>query len=245
MRSVPPAVVHALDLVLAKVLAKLPVDRYPTCQALTSAYYNALRVDTHKEARYQSRDKQPALRNLNETIISDQPSRPVSPTPVPVALDATIIDPPSTPPVPVSPTPVLDLTDATVIAPPAIQHKRIPLKPPRLLIITEPGKDFRATFDLKGETITLGRAKDNDLSLPLLIISRHYAVLKRLHSDLQEPSYKIVQLKSINPLLFKGNKVSEKVLEHGDTFEIGVRGDAKYIVKLTYLAAEYDSGDSL
>ena len=99
-------------------------------------------------------------------------------------------------------------------------------------------KGFRAKFDLKGETITLGRAKDNDLSLPLLIISRHHAVLNRLHSDLQEPSYKIVQLKSVNPLFFKGKRVSEKVLEHGDTIEIGVRGHAEYIVKLMYQAAE-------
>ena len=73
---------------------------------------------------------------------------------------------------------------------------------------------------------------------PLLIISRHHAVLNRLHSGLQEPSYKIVQLKSVNPLFFKGKKVSEKVLEHGDTIEIGVRGHAEYIVKLMYQAAK-------
>ena len=266
MRPVPPAVVHALDLVLATVLAKLPVDRYPNCQALCSAYYTALNVDPNREARYHSSDKQPAPRNLGKTILSDQPPvalpASVSPTPVRGLTDATIIDPPGKPPVPVSPipargsfdatiidapgkppapvspTPVLASSDATVLAPSGIQHEKISLKPPRLLVTTEPDKGFRAKFDLKGETITLGRAKDNDLSLPLLIISRHHAVLNRLHSDLQEPSYKIVQLKSVNPLFFKGKKVSEKVLEHGDTIEIGVRGHAEYIVKLIYQAAE-------
>jgi serine/threonine protein kinase len=295
MRPVPPDVVHALDLVLAKVLAKLPVDRYPTCQTLCSAYYTALNADPDRAAmsypdrerryapsathspdltgRYHSSDKQPAPRNLDKTILSDQPpivqpapvspapmrrlpdatlidppgkpSRPITPTPARGTFDATLIDPPSKLSGPVSPTPVLDSPNAMVIAPSTIQHKKVLLKPPRLLVTTEPDKVFRATFDLKGETVTLGRAKDNDLSLPLLIISRHHAVLKRLHSDLQEPSYKIVQLKSANPLFFKGKRVSEKVLEHGDTFEIGMRGLAKYMVKLTYLAAEYDSGDSL
>jgi serine/threonine protein kinase len=242
MRSVPPAVVHALDLVLAKVLARLPVDRYPTCQALCSAYYNALNVDPNRAARYHSSDKLPAMRNLGETILSNQSPvmlpAPVSPTPARGNLDATIIDPPSKSPAPDSPAPVLDSWDAKVIAPSEIQHKKVSLKPPRLLVTTEPDKGFRAIFDLKGETITLGRAKDNDLSLPLLIISRHHAVLKRLHSDLQEPSYKIVQLKTVNPLFFKGKRVPEKVLEHGDTIEIGVRGHAEYIVKLLYQAAE-------
>jgi pSer/pThr/pTyr-binding forkhead associated (FHA) protein len=108
-----------------------------------------------------------------------------------------------------------------------------------LLVTTEPDKGFRATFDLIGKTITLGRAKDNDFSLPLLIISRHHALLSRLNSDLQEPSYKIVQRESTNPLIFKGERVSEKVLEHGDTIEIGERGFSEYVVKLTYQAAEY------
>jgi pSer/pThr/pTyr-binding forkhead associated (FHA) protein len=131
--------------------------------------------------------------------------------------------------------------ESTMIAPPALQPKRIPLKSPRLIVTTEPDQGFRATFDLKGETITLGRARDNDLFLPLLIISRHHAVLNRLNSESQEPSYKIVQRKSVNSLFFKGKKISEKVLEHGDTIEIGVRGFADYVVKLTYLAADHGS----
>jgi serine/threonine protein kinase len=273
MRSVPPAVVHALDLVLAKVLAKLPVDRYPTCQALCSAYYHALNADPKRAAGYSSSDKQAAPHDLGATILSNQsplalpanvspaqalkmtdatiidpPGKPpstVSSTPAPGALDATIIDPPGKLATPASPVPVPKTPDATVIVPSGIQDKRAALKPPRLFVTTEPDKGFQATFDLKGDTISLGRAKDNDLCLPLLIISRHHAVLKRLHSDLKEPAYKIVQLETVNPLFFKGKKVAEKVLEQGDTIEIGVRGRAEYIVQLRYEAAESDSGSSL
>jgi serine/threonine protein kinase len=271
MRSVPPAVVHALDPVLAKVLAKLPVDRYQTCHALCSAYHHALNADPKRVAGYNSSDKRSTPRNLGGTILSNQspvalsanvpqvqgmadatiidtPGKPpatVSPTPALVALDATIIDPPGGPTAHVSPMPVLDTANATVIAPGGIQHKKAALKPPRLLVTTEPDKGFQATFDLTGETITLGRAKDNDLYLPLLIISRHHAVLQRLHGDLKEPSYKIVQLKTVNPLVFKGKRVAEKVLEHGDTIEIGVRGHAEYIVKLRYQAAAYEPGNFL
>jgi len=94
-------------------------------------------------------------------------------------------------------------------------------------------------FDLVGETLSLGRAKDNDLCLPLQIISRHHAVLQRLNTDPEEPSYKIVRGQSINPFFFKGKKVEEKVLEDGDIIEIGERGYSEYIVKLTFQAAQY------
>ena len=104
---------------------------------------------------------------------------------------------------------------------------------------TEPDKGFRATFELTGETLTLGRATDNTLCLPLSIISRHHAVLHRQSSEPQELAYKIVQQQSINPLRFNGETVAEKVLENGDIIEIGKRGYAEYIVKLTYQAPEY------
>jgi len=113
------------------------------------------------------------------------------------------------------------------------------LKPGRLLVTTEPDEIFRATFDLMGEMLTLGRATDNSICLPLSIISRHHAVFSRIHSASEKPSYKITQRKSINSLLFKGKEVQEKVLENGDTIEIGKRGYADYIVKLTYQAPEY------
>ena len=129
-----------------------------------------------------------------------------------------------------------------VIPPVTSNHKKILLKPPRLLVTTEPDRGFRATFDLTGEKLTLGRAKDNNICLPLSIVSRYHAVLSQLNGELEESSYKIIHRQSINSLRFKGEKVPEKVLFHGDTIEIGERGYAEYIVKLTYLAPEYSSG---
>ena len=108
-----------------------------------------------------------------------------------------------------------------------------------MLVTTEPDKGFQATFDLAGESLTLGRATDNNFCVPLSIISRYHALFTQLNNELQEPSYKIVQRKSVNSLWFKGKEVSEKVLEHGDTIEIGQRGFAEYIVKLTYQGPEY------
>src|SRR5437764_6187484 len=93
----------------------------------------------------------------------------------------------------------LDVTQVStnpVSAPP----KKILLKPPRLVVTTEPDHGFRATFELTGENLTLGRATDNNLCLALSIISRHHAVFNRLNSESQEPTYKIIQRQSINPL---------------------------------------------
>ena len=99
---------------------------------------------------------------------------------------------------------------------------------------TEPDKGFHAEFDLVGDSLTFGRAKDNALHVPLAIISRHHAVITRLDSKTQVPSYKIVQCNSINPLRYQGKRIAEKVLEDGDIIEIGDRNFAEYIVKLTY-----------
>ncbi|MBA2286843.1 MAG: FHA domain-containing protein [Ktedonobacteraceae bacterium] len=129
--------------------------------------------------------------------------------------------------------------DATVVRPAA--PKKGLRKPARLCVTTEPHKGFSATFDLLGETLTLGRAEDNHLRVPLPIISRHHALLTRITDQREEPTYKITQCKSINSLRFHGNEVSEKILEHGDTIEVGKRGYAEYIVKFTYQAPEYST----
>lgn len=149
-------------------------------------------------------------------------------------LDATLIEPLDIPPGSTA-APHLDAQ----IAP---NRKKKLLKPPRLLVTTEPDRGFHATFDLVGEKLTLGRAKDNNICLPLSIVSRYHAVLSQLNGGLEEPSYKIIHRQSINFLRFKGEKIPEKVLLHGDTIEIGERGYAEYIVKLIYLAPEYSFG---
>lgn len=215
MQPAPPLVVRALDQVVTKALAKLPADRYPTCQALTSAYYKALKADPMRAARYYNRDRSSDIHDLSETLMDKDMAVPQSPPP-----------------------PNLD---ATQVVPDPAQRKKILLKPPRLFVTTEPDKGFQATFDLTGETLTLGRAKDNNICLPLAIISRYHAVLNRIINELQVPSYKIVQRQTINPLRFNGKVVPEKVLEHGDTIEIGTRGYADYIVKLRYQGPEYGS----
>jgi serine/threonine protein kinase len=260
MHSVPQAVVRSLDQVLMKVLAKDPTERYPTCQALCSAYYKALKADPGRASRDYSNDKSPKKPDFSETLLTDQPLIvPAAPTPVEPArgvevrpvvnlppvpganLDGTLIAPPYVPSTPHAPaaqesTPA-DL-DATQLAPGPLHPKKVMLKPPRLLVTTEPGEIFQATFDLVGETITLGRAADNNLCVPLAIISRYHVMFNRLSSESQEPSYKIIQRKSINSLRFKGKEIQEKILENGDTIEIGKRGFADYIVRLTYQSPE-------
>jgi serine/threonine protein kinase len=232
MRTLHPAVVQELDQVLLKVLAKQPSDRYPNCQALCNAYYKALKADASRASRDYNHDKSPKKIDFNETLLTDQPLIvPATPTPMkPGAEGGPVINLPSAPDANL---------DATVFAPSPVQRKKVMLKPPRLIVTTMPSKVFQATFDLTGETLTLGRATDNNLCLPLSIISRYHAVLSQLNSESQEPTYKIIQRQSINSLLFRGKEVQEKVLENGDTIEIGKRGYAEYIVKLTYQAPEY------
>ena len=265
MNSFPPAVVQELDQVIMKVLAKRPADRYSTCQAFCNAYYKALQADPKRASRDYSRDKGSKKTDFSETLLTEQPLiMPATPTPplaevvkvkgaevgpgihVPPApasnLEGTLIDPPYMPSLPRAPlAPAAQEAapanhDATLFAPSRPPRQKIMLKPAQLIVSTEPDF-FQMSFDLAGETLTLGRATDNNICLPLSIISRYHAVFSRVNSE--EPAYKIIQRKSINPLLFKGKEIQEKVLENGDTIEIGKRGYADYIVKLTYQAPEY------
>ncbi len=250
MGSVPPVVVQALDQVLVKALAKHPVERYPTCQALCHAYYQALKTDPGRAARDYHGNKKSHQPDFSETLLTDQPLivPPAPPKPHKAVEVAPAMKLPTAPEpqlaakqlaTPLPPIVVPAEPDATIIAPSPPKHKKMLLKPARLIVTTEPDQVFCATFDLTGETLTLGRAPDNSLCLPLSIISRHHAVLNQLHNEFQESSYKIVQRKTINALLFQGKEVHEKVLEHGDIIEIGKRGYAEYIVKLTYQGPEY------
>ena len=268
LNSFPPVVVQELDQVITKVLAKRPADRYSTCQSFCNAYYKALQADPKRTSRDYRRDKGSKKPDFSETLLTEQPLNvPATPTP-PLAevvkvkgvevgagihvlpapdsnLEGTLIDPPY---MPSSPRASLAAAaqeaapaglDATLFTPSRPPRQKIMLRPARLIVTTEPDKVFQAAFELTGQMVTLGRATDNNISLPLSIISRYHAVFSRIKSTSQEPTYKIIQRKSINPLLFKGKEVQEKELENGDTIEIGKRGYADYIVKLTYQAPEY------
>ncbi len=247
MRPVPPAVVQALDQVLMKALAKQPADRYPNCLALCNAYYKAIKADANRASRDYNRDISPNKTDFSETQLTDQPLiMPATPALVEPAKGVEVrpiinLSPASIASSVQKAAPALDL-DATQLAPNPLQRKKVMLRPPRLIVTTEPDKIFQATFDLTGETLTLGRATDNNLCLPLSIISRYHAVFRQLNSESQELTYKIIQRKSINSLIFKGKEIKERMLENGDTIEIGKRGYAEYIVKLTYQGPEYGFG---
>ncbi len=274
MRSMNPAVVQELDKVVLKVLAKVPAERYQTCQALSFAFNQALKADPNRAATPGNREQKLDARSLDKTEISTGPLPTPSATGGNPAGGAINLAPTTHSPersgrkvniksiedMPTGPVPDLDITEveprkkspkstsaqkslatsneSTIIEPrqsPAPVKR--PLKPPRLSVTTEPDKGFHAEFDLVGDSLTFGRAKDNMLFVPLAIISRHHAVITRLANESPVPTYKIAECKSINPLRFQGKRIAEKVLEDGDIIEIGDRNFADYIVKLTYHAA--------
>ena len=246
MQLVHPAVVKALDQVILKALAKVPAERYQTCQALSHAFNQALNTDPNSADRLHNGEKNLDVRALDKTLITTGPL-PTPPTPVRSERNVEIK------PVSDLPTgPVPDLDDTEIrsrkkpLEPIILEPGQSPspkkklLKPPRLTVTTEPDKGFHAEFDLVGDSLSFGRANDNALHVPLAIISRHHAVITRLNNETQVPSYKIVQYNSINPLRYQGQRMTEKVLEDGDILEIGDRNFAEYIVKLLYHAPKFD-----
>ena len=244
MRFVHPAVVKALDQVILKALAKVPVERYQTCQALSYAFNQALNADPNRADSHRNREKNLDVRTLDKTLITTG-SLPAPSTPTRSERNVEV-KPVSN--LPTAPVPDLDDTEVrprkkslepTILEPgQSLSPKKKLLKPPRLTVTTEPDKGFHAEFDLVEDSLTFGRAKDNALHVPLAIISRHHAVITRLDSKTQLPSYKIVQCNSINSLRYQGQRIAEKILEDGDIIEIGDRNFAEYIVKLTYHAPE-------
>jgi serine/threonine protein kinase len=238
MRLVHPAVVRALDQVILKVLSKQPSQRYTTCQALSNAYYKALKADPARSAgNYSSEDRLNVL-DLSGTLIDKKAAIPPPPSNINGRSSAGK-SPPLHSADPGDPEEALVSSkdvDGTLIAPASSPGRKVLRKPARLIVTTEPDQGFEKMFDLVGESITVGRARDNQIWLPLDIISRYHAVCTRL--DSQGRTYKIVQLKSPNSLRYKGREIMERVLEHGDILEIGKRGYSKYVVKLAYQAAE-------
>lgn len=214
MHHYHPALVEALNTVIMKVLAKQPSERYQSGQALFNAYTTALHSDPQRAVRG-SRDDKNVLRNMP---------------------DATFIEPstssPLTPPD----------NDQTAYTPPAAAAvKKVLVKPARLVISTEPESGYNATFELTENQITLGRAGDNTIAIPLSIISRHHATLQATTHEEQEVHHTITLLNTANKLYYQGKELHKKQLVDGDTLEIGQRNFLQYIVKLVYFAAEYNT----
>jgi serine/threonine-protein kinase len=245
MQQYDSVVVAALDQVVARVLAKRPADRYPSCQALTYAFRQAIRPGQRGSGIDQEETEKEKQGGPHQVPPPPVYVRPVVNQPPVVKSqlsqsnqDATEIAPPLQREV-VRPKPAVPpgYLEKTEIAPPqAPVRRQVMLKPAHLTVTTEPDQGFRATFELTGDTLTLGREPDNNLCLPLAIVSRHHAFLYRVGNSPQGSQYKIVDRKSVNHLYFKNREVPEKILENGDIIEIGVRGYGQYIVQLTYQA---------
>ncbi len=254
MQQIDPRVTQALDQVMAKVLAKRPSDRYPNCQALTAAFRGAIQAGKNTPANQQAYQDpedtiQPDPKEILKTPRERQNLSPVAP---PRGIEPAGYPPPlRPPPIPQQPPPNFGppgphqgpgqppfYGEATEIAPPPrpVPRRQVMLKPPTISVSTEPDQGYRATFDLTGETITLGRTGANNISIPIPIVSSNHAFLYRLNTGPQAPHYRIVDRGSVNHLYFKGQEMPEKVLEDGDQLEIGVRGYGPYIVKLQYHA---------
>src|SRR5580765_1209717 len=93
-----------------------------------------------------------------------------------------------------------------------------------ILKITEPdGRSWEKTL-VPGATLTIGRAKENDIVLNDRRVSRHHA-----HIDADGVGFKVVDgyfedgvlKRSVNHVFVNGSPMLEKPLSQGDTVVIG------------------------
>ncbi len=105
------------------------------------------------------------------------------------------------------------------------------ITPPEL--ITSVAGTLPQRHTLNKETITIGRASDNDIVIDARIISRYHARLERTPSG-----YQLVVLPSAsNPVLYKGRPLmGSHRLVHGDMLRIGST-DPGTVVSMTYESA--------
>jgi ABC transport system ATP-binding/permease protein len=109
----------------------------------------------------------------------------------------------------------------TVVLPPDL--------PARLLVSTP---EWTREFPLKKDSVTLGRAPDNDIVIEAEAVSRHHAVMERRGS-----AYLVTDLGSTNGINIAGELVGEKLLAPGDHVCIG------HSVTLEYRGAEALAAD--
>ncbi len=268
MAGVHPFIVDNLDRLFQRVLAKVPANRFPSCEALSLAYQEAIVIPAYLSnpnpifkpgpAPVEQEDKTEVVDPkylVNPSLGGPGPALPQetqisSPLPVtPRAQPATspqagagagyeptvIYNPPLKPPLPTNPP----------LSPPSPPPRQTPpyglgrtpamVRPPRLNVRTEPDQHLNLSFELTGEVLKLGRELDNQLQVPLSTVSRHHATLFRIGPVAPGMTYRIVDNKSRNQLIYQGQIVSERVLEDGDVIEIGKKGYGDYVVFLTYI----------
>lgn len=252
MAGIDPQIVEKIDRVLQKVLSKAPANRYPSCEALYQAFKEAItlppKAATPAPAYIPSPDEDKTIigdvRNLpginkggpafpQETNLATPVNaranlnQPVTPNYAPeTGYDATVVYPPSSQTQGMSYPSRFD--QPTMRAPEMVRA-------PRLNVRTEPDQHLNLSFELTGTTLKLGRELDNDLKVPLSTVSRHHATLYRVGPVGPGMTYKIVDNNSRNQLIYRGQIISEHILQDGDVIEIGKKGYGEYVVFLTYI----------
>jgi ABC-type multidrug transport system ATPase subunit/pSer/pThr/pTyr-binding forkhead associated (FHA) protein len=105
-------------------------------------------------------------------------------------------------------------------------------EPPQLVVqvVGQPAQSFA----LEQESITLGRADDNDITIPSRIVSRYHGRLERAGGG-----YRFVVLpQASNAVLYQDQPLTAPLpLEHGITLQIG-QADSPWRVSLTYQAPD-------
>ncbi len=102
------------------------------------------------------------------------------------------------------------------------------------LVIVEKGEGEIKKIELNRDLITLGRGKDNDITISNRSVSRHHA---RVVS--KEGQFIFYDLGSANGTFLNGHKIDKRVLEDGDILYLGRKA-----VKLRYREVDGSSSDS-
>ncbi len=257
MAAIHPYIVENLDRVLQRVLAKVPANRFSSCEALYLAYRDAIVLPayltklayTPNQAEKDEKTELVDPKYLNNVGVNNKPG-PAFPqvTPISTPLESRVTPPqgqgPAFEPTILYPSEYSTVPAPTHIAMPPLVRPNPPsvpprtpvmVRPPRLNVRTEPDQHLNLSFELKGDTLKLGRELDNQLQVPLSTVSRHHATLFQVGPVAPGVKYKIVDNNSRNQLIYRGQIVHERVLEDGDIIEIGKKGYGEYVVFLTYI----------
>jgi pSer/pThr/pTyr-binding forkhead associated (FHA) protein len=88
---------------------------------------------------------------------------------------------------------------------------------------------------LRGDSLTIGRKADNDVTIESDTVSRHHAVIER-----KAGGFSIRDLDSQNGTQIRGQSLSSKLLEDGDTIRVGI---ARLVFKRGFAADDLELQD--